>query len=342
MLLRWLTLPAVPVAIAWPWSDQSWFVDVAASFAAQAALWLGLCGLLAIVMRAWRLATLAVVALAVAMGGLAPGRHWTSQTPRPTPADATGDPARPAALRVMVWNIHPLNGDIPALGALLAREAPDVVCLVEAGVALRNRLPQNAGIAEQYPYRTPLQPGVLHRTVVLSRWPLSPADGGSGEGVATLEEAELEAFGRERRWALERWELRVDRPGGAVIVCVAHPQSPRTEQRWRSGLEKGRILAARAADLHARLGLPVLVALDLNGSPASARGRALRAVGLRPAKPLLTAAGTFPSWLAWPGQLGLDDAWITPDVRVAGWRTLEQPGSDHRPVVMELDVPPAG
>lgn len=319
--------------------DASWVAELVGSFLVQALL-LAVLGVgLSLARRSWRWAAIGA-ALALAGGSVASSdRSWR---PLPTPSSSAaavlsswGSPDRagtPGPLRLCIVNTHPENTVVSPVVDALERAGPDVVVLLETGGVQRRGLASDGRLLDRYAFRTPLEGTGYPRVTVLSRWPVREAMAGGWSD-------ELDAWGRMRRAAVGRWEVIVAHPSGEVAILAAHPPSPRTAARWADGLEGVSILAARAAMLGARLGVPVVVASDLNGLPWSARGRALRGAGLRPAKPLTSATGTFPSGVAWPARLHLDDAWVCDRVRVTAWGTLAVPGSDHLGVVVDLALP---
>ncbi len=131
---------------------------------------------------------------------------------------------------------------------------------------------------------------------------------------------------------------RVGTGEGDLLVLAVHPHSPRTRGRWGLGnAMMGRTMEGAVPEAD-RLGLPLVMAADLNAGPAAWRSRAARRAGLRMAKPLTGGWGTFEA--SWPGpaRIQIDDVWVGPGVRVVGWSSFAPIGSDHRVVVADLVI----
>jgi endonuclease/exonuclease/phosphatase (EEP) superfamily protein YafD len=132
----------------------------------------------------------------------------------------------------------------------------------------------------------------------------------------------------------------VEHPSGAGFLFTgAHPRSPRTERTWELSFRWMRVDARLLREWMEANPLPVIFAGDFNTTP-TARLHALirRETSLRSPTQLLTQ-GTWPSW-APPGlALPIDRAWISPGSRVTDVRVGPIVNSDHRPVMIEVQLP---
>lgn len=223
----------------------------------------------------------------------------------------------PPDVRILVWNTLVSNQAASAAAELIAAGDADACVILEPSGELLDLLRSDDAIADRYPHRSlPENAGPGFR-VILSRWPLRPA------------EPDLEVDSLKLRARV------VERPGGAFLLVAAHPHSARTPALWRRGNDEIDRIVTLADGAKGRY--PVIVAGDFNAGPATSRSRRLCRHALHRATPLL-AGGTWPA--SWPGWLSIsiDDVAVSDGVGVASWRRLDATGSDHTPVVVELSL----
>ncbi len=313
---RWprlvLVAPALACAAAcgaWAIAGTAWPIDVAASFTFQSAVGAGVVAAVSAAARARSATALALVAVALGVVGQVRGRSLL-------PGRAATGPA----LRVLVFNSHSLNEDRDACFALIERADADVVVLVEPEIEFSRSIRWDGALNEAYPVwiRRDWVRHTVSPIIVLSRLP--------------LREIESSSPPEEARFLIA---AEVESAIGPVVIAAGQPRSPRSAARWESGNEEAERLAGWAGDLLER-GRPVVLCADLNSTPAAHRGSIIRRAGLRPAKPLLAPTGTFPASLPWPARIALDDAWHSPELAVASWRTIGHAGSDHEAVLVEF------
>lgn len=308
-----LSLPVLAASCAWVAAPLDWRIDLLANLAAQSALLTVAAACLFTACRAWAATGVTIVALLMHVAVLAPGR-----------APRAHDRAQPN-LRVLVYN--PLNSNAHpqgAIDAVLAANA-DIVVLLETPPAMVQASWEGGRLRAAYPYAVHRgwKPGGSNdHQALLSRWPMARTDG------APLD-AEVHGV----------ISTIVESPAGFIGVVAAHPHSPRTDERWRRGLEEARLASQAAQSLAAR-GLPVIVLGDMNSTPSGLVNRRLRSAGgLLRAKPWLVAEGTYPAHAAWPRRIAIDDVLVSPGIAVASWDSLDPAGSDHTPVLVGLVVP---
>lgn len=305
----------VAMLAAAPWlSGLAWPVDLIANFTAQAlfitlalAAWL-------LLFRRWKLlAVVAAAGLSQVAALAAPRAAWI--------ADGPGD--GPPPIRVLQYNVEPFNPRPQDAARLIEQSRADLICLLEPPLDLNAEIYQQQRFRSTHPYMIRRAPkDFTNWQYVLSRWPVREYPVG------------IDEFGEPPFIALV-----VEHPRGPVGLVLIHPASPRRQRRWEVGNQLIRDAAVAVNRMRAE-GLEVVLAADLNGSPTGYRGRLLaRLTGLRRCKPLWRAEGTFPSGLAWPASIALDDVWISAGLRVAGWDVLEGAGSDHRAVLVEIAAP---
>lgn len=230
----------------------------------------------------------------------------------------------PSSLTVLVFNTQSIDGDQHlSLERVLATSA-DVVALPELSPEMVELIETDPRVRALYPYFWTNGKRVRGQMLALSKWPAAELFGGRGpEGL-------------DMTPAVVVHGMRIDAPAGPVGFVVIHPLAPKSVG-W---LRNGNSVIVRTIDVvnraH-RLGLPVIVAADLNATPTGWRSRMLhRKAGLTRAKPLLLPVGTWPAWSVWPFQIAIDDVWLSSQMSVTSWQTLPRSGSDHRPVLVGI------
>lgn len=309
-------------------SPLSWAVDTVANFAAQAAMLA--CGavLLAFVSRAWAagaLALVSVLVLVVQVLGVPRLAH-----------DRDADGVR---LRVIVFNALSGSDQSAAQRDAIVASGADVLAIVEPPTKLVRLIESDPELRAVYPYSSVPFGWVFAGPLIVSRYPLHVDADGFGAVWSEVVSA-AESLGGS---AVDRHSLRIGRiehPSGPVVFVSSQFRSPRTPDRWLVGNRQAESLAEAMRVIRARTELPVVAAGDFNAVPLSSRSRRITELsGLRRAKPVLIADGTFPSILPRPGRLSIDDVFASEGVRVRSWRVIAWPGSDHLAMETELALP---
>ena len=301
---------------SWIIGDRAWALDIGANLAFQTALLALVIGLWRLLRRRWGQAAVALGACALALAPLPHGR-----------AERAG-PSEGPTLVLLTWNSHVDNARPEESLRTILESGADVITLYESSDELLELMRASVALHEAYPdARIPVRAGAGFR-VLLSAWPARRVPR-PREEVAAGDPA------HGATW-------RIAHPDGPeFLVSMIHPASPRTPQRWRDGDDDIRRLLDAA---HGRLGaldLPTIYVGDLNTTPTGARSRRMtREAGLLRAKPMLAPVGTWPAWAPWPARVAIDDAMLTPEIRVVSWEALPASGSDHLPVRMTLSLPP--
>ncbi len=229
-----------------------------------------------------------------------------------------------ADVRLMVYNAHNRNSDLEAVFRAIVESDADVVVITEQARGSMHAIRREGRLSETYPHQEFVRPvlGVTGWVAVLSRWPLARHPT-SGQPEAMV-------------------MARVERPSeseGPFWIVAAHPQSPRTPARWRIG---NRVIEDVIESVESRDSRePVVVAADFNATKTGWRSRRLASEGLVRAQPSRVVGGTYPSWLPALVSLGIDDVAVSGATRVVSWTRGPTGGSDHRSVIVELDLPDA-
>lgn len=322
---RWIRLwparaAAVGVAVwagAWMVSGWSYWLDVLVTFQTVPVLLAAVLAVGLALARRWRLVVLCLVGLGVGAWPLVVGRAVA------VPGVDVSRPPAAGVVRVVSFNIGP-ESEVweEDMRRVLGWHA-DAVVLLETPPTLWRLVSRDGGLRGDgwsSEHRSFVE-GLASPCYVLSR--------GSLERLALpgVEHAERDIL-----------LTRVGTGSGDLLVLAAHPHSPRTRARWVIGNAMMRRTLDGVLPEAERIGLPLVMAADLNAGPASWRAQRARRAGLRMSKPLTGGWGTFEASWAGPLRVQIDDVWVGPGVRVVGWSSFAPIGSDHRVVVADLVI----
>lgn len=302
-LALWPALAAV-VGFLGHWH---WLLDLAAHFRWQYALAIGLGLLAALPLRKRGLAALLALAWLANLHALA-----TATGPQLAPPRLHAAEPEAAGVRLLIANIHLDTLDLQALRALIERESPDVVGILELSPHAAAEL---AALAQRYPVSR-VEP--REDPFGIGLWSRLPA--------SRLDLVAMPPLG------FPALQLRWPEPGpGSLWLLHPFPPLGGEASAWRDAqLEYAGGLLAGDPD--------AVLAGDLNATPWSLAYRRLRArAGL-----LDSAAGRWP-WPTWqaPGLGRLLALPIDHVLHGRAWRSVEHRvgpdiGSDHRPVLVRL------
>ena len=307
---RWIAIAVVAPWAAWAIArtvglDRVHPLIAFAAFTPYAALTAPVAILVALALRRWLAAIVAVAATGLLALAVLP-RAFGSSAP-------AGDGAR--TVTVMTSNLYAGRGDAERVMALVRRYDVDVLNLEELTPDALERL-DAAGASEALPTRA-----------------VEPRDGGRGNGI----------LARHRLRRIDVWSqprepgVDVSLPGGGVPlrVRVVHPfppLRPASAREWRDHLDA----LPPAADA----GGPAVLAGDFNATLDHRAFRSLLDRGWTDAADAV-GEGLRPTWPVGRRILGLtiDHVLVGGGIRVRAVHVHEIPGSDHRAVVAELVLP---
>lgn len=313
---------AVALAAAnllWLARSQFWLFDLAANLAPQISLVTLLFSLAALMLAIRglpRAFAAAVIAALAALIGILP---VTSSRLAIDPA--AGALIRAASVRILQINCNTLNPQGETIVDLMMASDADVIGLTESSAPLLEAVRTREDFKARYTWTDfPPNAGPGWR-LVFSRWPI--------EKIPDVSDV---TFGK-----VGPWILRIAHPRAPFYFVHAHPSSPRSPYRWHSG---NQVLEHVSGLLSAHPEWsPLIMAADLNASPAGYRSTLIADMGLQRAKPRSELAGTFPAGSIWPFQLAIDDVFAGRGVVLRSWKALPAVGSDHNPVLVELALP---
>ncbi len=222
-------------------------------------------------------------------------------------------------LRIMCANVLMTNHDSAALLALVAENRPDVLVTLESDAWWQARLD---ALGADYPHRLQCPLDNLYGMHLYSRLPLSDAK------VQFLVQPQVPSM--HACVAL--------RSGRSVRLHFLHPAPPSPTENPGSGERDAELLVVGRSVADADM--PVVVAGDLNDVAWSATTRLFRRVsGLLDPRIGRGLFNTFHArwwFVRWP----LDHMFVSAHFRLVAMRRLPAFGSDHFPVLVELDCEP--
>jgi endonuclease/exonuclease/phosphatase (EEP) superfamily protein YafD len=284
------------------------YLELATHFRLQYALTASACVILLIVFRSWKFLPVALACAAINWAFIFP--YYATAVRRAV------DPSAGLHLRVMLANIQWDSNNYAALTAAINQERPDIAVLQEFTEEWQNQL---QSLRAEFPYCE-----------------LAPRPSGSGMALFSrypITKVEVLSLDLSSHVALH---VTVDVQGSKLSILALHPQTP-------IGLDK---LAnrnqqfARAAVLMKETAGPKLLIGDLNTTMWSPYfSDLIRDSGLHDAR---LGFGLRPSWpVPLPGflQLPIDHCLVGNDLTVESIRVGTSTGSDHRPLIVDLNLP---
>ena len=233
------------------------------------------------------------------------------------PAAAAGAGAT-APLRVVAINVETSNRRADLVLDFLHRADADVILLMEVDDRWLAAL---APLRAAYPHVLAEPRDDNFGIVLFSRLPTTNSN------VIALGDAAVPSI-----------EATVTAGGRQIHLLGTHALPPGTPEYARLRNDQFRQIAAHVR----RQTLPTVVVGDLNATPWSPYfADLLRESGLKNSSQGLGLFGSWPAWLPL-GRLPLDHCLISASIQTSGKRVGPQVGSDHLPVVVELDVNPNG
>jgi endonuclease/exonuclease/phosphatase (EEP) superfamily protein YafD len=307
--LAWVTIAAMAVVAALPWIGRlrGRVVTILRSLMPWATI---PAVPVAVLAARSRRRTAAVVAGAVAATGVVTSAPLVVRRRQPRPAA----PAR--SLSILHANLLFDNIRMPDVALALEQVDADVLTFSEY-TPNHARLLRASSLAAAYPHQIEQPAALASGTALWSRYPVT-----AGHPPATRHHAVVGD---------------VEGPGGTLRVIVVHTQSPVIHHRqWSDDLA---VLATVApAD-------PTVMTGDFNAGWSHPEFRAVLARGWRDVHHVV-GRGLSSSWpvdrALLPPFIRLDHALVNDDVIVERVRDVDIPGSDHRGLLVDVSVVPAG
>ena len=285
-----------------------WLFELPSHFRLQLAFALGLLAVVWSVRRRWPMAVVCG-ALALVNASLVLSLFW--------PAGKNLPQSGPR-LRLVSLNVNTANQRTDLVLDFLRKTDADVILLMEVDDRWMNGLsPLNA----LYAHRVSAPREDNFGIVLFSRLPLT------NSSIVELGGADVPSIATDIDWA-----------GQVFFLLGTHPLPPGSSEyaRQRNGQFKN------IAALVCQQSRPAIVLGDLNVTPWSPYfSNLLKTGGLINTSQGLGLYNSWPSWFSWAG-IPIDHCLVTPSWSVRSKRLGPQVGSDHLPVIIDLQLPAAG
>lgn len=284
-----------------------WVFELTSHFRLHLAMLLGVSAIAWTAKRCWRWAALCGAFVTI-NGLLALSILW------PLAESPAGSGAR---LRLAVLNVHSANERHDLVLSFLRNAGADVILLMEVNDRWMRAL---APLRGSHPHVIVQSREDNFGIALFSRVPLT------GGAVLELGDAEVPSLTAE-----------IAASGQRLVLLGTHPLPPAssTYARFRNSQLRS------ISEWTRRQRAPFVVFGDLNATPWSPHFTALlHESGLQNSA---QGRGLFGSWPAWLpcGRIPLDHCLISPTIHVAGRRLGPAVGSDHLPIVVDLELPRA-
>ncbi len=283
-----------------------WIFELTSHFRLHLALALGALAAIWALKRRWRLAAIGG-AVAAVNAVLVLNLLWPLDNPV-----ATAGPQ----LRLVTLNVHTANERSDLVLEFLRRIDADVVQLIEVNERWMIDL---GSLHTNYPHLIAEPREDNFGIVLFSRLPLTNSE------VVEFGKAEVPSI-----------TATIAVGGQDIFLLGTHLLPPGSAENARLRNEQLKEIAARIR----RCALPAIVLGDLNCTPWSPYfGELLRDSGL---KNTSRGRGLFGSWPAWLplARISLDHCLVTPAIHVINKQLGPPVGSDHLPLVIELQILP--
>ena len=247
-------------------------------------------------------------------------------------------------VKIISINIERMFLGDKRLAAFLETEQPDILVIQEAMWTLQERrwirLERPVGGMGENGFPAMVNVGAADNLVVYSRFPALEESsrivlGDLHEGASVIHDADRELL-----------QLTLDMGERTLNLLAVHPDSPRNHLRWlnkRRYFEEADTIISGMQDTGDH---PLLVIGDWNSAPWSARfQQTLSANGLKTAYPggwPRTTRFFFNHRLHWLLGSPVDQFAVSDDIRIIDVSTGPHIGSDHLPLIVELELPAAG
>lgn len=258
--------------------------------------------------------------------------------------DNTVEAAAPSSdgltLKIASINVERMFLGDKRLTSFLEREKPDIIVFQEVMWWLQERrwerLELPVGSKGENGFPEYLAVGSAESLVVYSSLPILETRskivrGDLHEGASVIHEADREIL-----------EAALDAGGQNLNLISVHPDSPRNDTRWHNKRRYFQETDKTIRNLQDENAGPLLVIGDWNSAPWSARfQRTLSENGLRTAYPggwPKTTRFFFDYRLYWILGSPVDQFAVSDDIKVLSVSTGPHIGSDHLPLIVEIEL----
>lgn len=227
-------------------------------------------------------------------------------------------------VRLFIANLNARNQSYERVVEIAQAAAPDIIILMEVGQRWKERFD---ALSDQFPYSSAAANPDILGLLVYSRIPLT--------------NTEIRAFVTENKRSVVTQITIQEQP---ITLIATHPFPPVKPSFFRSrNLQLDRIIQYLES-----VQTPVILAGDLNITMWSPYYRRLehrtglrnarKGFGILPTWPTPDTYTRIPGWLTSLFLIPIDHCLVSPDIRVTAIRTGADTDSDHRPLVVDLQI----
>ena len=285
------------------------YLELTSHFRAQYLIASAFCFLIFLVIANWWCAAGTLICVLINLSAIAPFYHLKKSS--------LNNEIKGRHLKLTFANVERCNTEYPAFIALVKKHEPDIVIVQEVDLLWANSM---QALDRKYPYSWVLPrvggSGIaLYSRFFFERLPITLPEGDVRPGLM----------------------IKVDIEGSPLFLLTIHTRAPLR----RGHFERRNKTLAASAVLFKDLSLPKVFAGDLNTTPWSPYYRDFiketKSVDARKGFGLLASWPTFMhfDWLMIP----IDHCLVSDDIRVLSAETGERIGSDHLPLIVELEMP---
>lgn len=279
-----------------------WLLDLTSHFRIQYAVLLAVFAVIGLIARKWRVALIFGSFMAVNLAVVIPYCFFGA-----TPARH-----KPAALRVMLINVHTENKHYDLVTKFIRERDPDLVLLEEVNGVWMEDL---AELKAAYPHLCEEAREDNFGIALFSKLPLKSS------GIIYLGPAEIPSVSAE-----------IEVGGRRMHILGSHPLPPGSSENTTLRNQQLRALAQKIRSW----GGSVVLLGDLNTTAWSdSFGQLLRESGLRDSGRGLGLQTTWPANLS-PLGIAIDHCLLSADLKVVSRTVGANVGSDHLPLIIEL------
>ncbi|NNE25706.1 MAG: endonuclease, partial [Saprospiraceae bacterium] len=221
-------------------------------------------------------------------------------------------------LRILIFNVYQHNSEYEdVIGGLKEAEA-DIIMLSETDRAWRNKL---AVLEESYPHVSSGLREDTYGLIIFSRLPFLKST------IHHLVRDDVPSI-----------EISLRYNDNEIILWMLHPKPPVPGELLYAGPKDRELYRAAEYINSVKASTSIIVGGDLNDvawskatqyfTRSTRLGDPRKGRGLYP---------TFPSW--WPIKIPIDQIFFSKDIKLIKMDCLEAMGSDHHPLVVDLELP---
>ena len=233
-----------------------------------------------------------------------------------SPSTSSGEISENSAHKILLSNVNSANSEHQRLIDLIQQESPDILVLMEINGAWLTSL---QAIKTTYPFEKAIARNDNFGIAVFSKLP--------------FDNAEVRYWGNN---GLPSLMLNYQWQGEGITLLATHPLPPITKDM----MQQRDTQLLQAAATAAQQSGPVIMLGDFNITPwSSTFNQSIELSGLSNCRNGFGILPTWPAQLKWPAlMIPIDHCLASDAITVSELRTGDDIGSDHLPLIIELQL----